>query len=172
MKTDNIIETLDRLNRDYPLKYVRKGDEVHFTVEGITDEFWASILADECIVSTKDWHEHFSTLDDMEAFMKCLFIGKAEIILTYRGDKPVSHRTQIVSETGPQVVSRTGAIFFPFWKSKTQRKKAYKIATPNVGTQGSNGKEKCHADNEMGDRNAAGGDAGGAGGRYGNGPGA
>jgi hypothetical protein len=102
MKTENITEILDRLNRDFSLKHITKGDMVHFTVEGIADEFRASILGDECIVSTTEWHEHFSTLEEMEAFMKCLFTGKAEIIVTYRGDKPVSHRTQIIEDNHPQ----------------------------------------------------------------------
>ena len=128
MKTDNIIEVLNRLNRDYPLQYVTKGEMVHFTIEGIDDEFRASVLGDECIASTSEWHEHFSNADEMEAFLKSLFEGKAEIIVTYRGNKPVSHRIQIVEEQRPRVVSRTGALFFPFWKPKTEKKKEYRIA--------------------------------------------
>jgi hypothetical protein len=96
--------------------------------EGIADEFRASISGDECLVSTREWHEHFSALEETESFMKCLFTGKAKIIVTYRGDRPVSHMAQIATEGRPQVVSRTGALFFPFWRPKKQRKKEYKIA--------------------------------------------
>ncbi|MEN6319069.1 MAG: hypothetical protein ABFD82_09990 [Syntrophaceae bacterium] len=129
MKTENIIELLDRINDKYPLRYTIKENMVHFSIEGITDEFRVSVLGDECIVSTAEWHEHFSTLEEMESFMKCLFTGCAEIIVTYRKDKPVSHRTQMIEDGKPKVLSRTGSLFFPFWRPKTERKLNYRIAS-------------------------------------------
>jgi len=128
MKTEDIIESLNRINNDYRLKYLIKGDMIHFTVEGITDEFLTSIVGDECVISTKDWHEHFSTIEDMEYFMKCLFIGNAEIVVTYRGDKAVSHLIQILENGSSRFVSKTGTLSFSFWRPKTTKKLEYKIA--------------------------------------------
>lgn len=106
---------------------------IHFTVQGIDEEFRASVLGNECIVSTSEWHEHFASPENMEAFLRCLLAGKAEIVVTYRGDKPVSHRVQIVGGKKPRVVSRTGSLFTPFWKPKTRKTKQYAIPSNGTG---------------------------------------
>jgi len=128
MKTVNTIEVMDRLKRDYLIRYATEQDQVCFTVHGIAEEFRVSVLPDECVVSTADWHEHFSDPEEMESFIRALFTGRAELFVTYRGDTPVSHEIQVIKSGTPERVSKTGALFFPFWKPKSRKKKEYKIS--------------------------------------------
>ncbi|MBN2381818.1 hypothetical protein JXQ70_02960 [bacterium] len=127
MNTEAILVILDRVKRDYMLTYSVKGDMVHFTIEGIEDEFKASVLGEECVLSTHEWHEHLSSPAEMESFLRSLLSGRIEIIITYRGNKPVAHRVQRVVDGHVQVFSRTGDLFFPFWRLKTQKKLDYTI---------------------------------------------
>jgi hypothetical protein len=132
MMTGKIVEALDRLKQDYPLTHTLNAEMIHFTVEGIDEDFRASALGDECVLSTKAWHEHFSDPEELEAFLRSLFIGKVEIIVTYRGIKAVSHRVQVIGEEKTDVVSRTCSLVFPFWKKSSQKKMEYRIANKAV----------------------------------------
>jgi len=97
---------------------------------GIADSFELFTDDDELTLFAESWHEHFSDLEDLERFLNALFAGRLEIVVTYRGDRPVGHRVLVRRDGETKVMSRTAVLVPLFWRRKSRRTLSYKMS-PN-----------------------------------------
>lgn len=126
---DEILATLARIERNYPITIVPDDDLIHVDVEGLHGDFRFSISPSTCAVFTESWHEHFNDSPvDLEALLKGLFSGETQIVVKYRGNTPVAHRTMIIKDDGPSYTSWTGNLVSPFWKKKSYKTFRYEAA--------------------------------------------
>ena len=123
---EKIKQVLKRLKFTYPINESYSENEITFTVEGIDDTFHL-VITHECTLYTDYWHEHFSSSEDFENFLYMLFKGVISVILKFRGQKYVGHRTTLIEDGKTNTMSFSGLIFSPFWKKKSYKTLCYKV---------------------------------------------
>jgi hypothetical protein len=76
---------------------------------------------DELTLFTDSWHEHFDSVESLEAFLDGLFAGRLQVIVTYRGGIPVAHKVVAYRNGETRVLSRSGVLVPLFWKRRSRR---------------------------------------------------
>jgi hypothetical protein len=86
---DRNMEVIRRLHQKYAATAAETPKGIHLRFPGVPESFELSTAHDELTLFTAAWHEHFSDTDDLEGFLDGLFSGRVEIVVTYRGKRPV-----------------------------------------------------------------------------------
>ena len=127
--SEEIWATLARIQEKYPVTTCSEGDLIHLDVDGLKEKFRLSISKKERILFADSWHLHF---DDppitLDALLKGLFSGTIQIVVKFRGDKPVAQRTKVIQDDGPSYISWTSSLVSPFWRPKSYKTFTYEAA--------------------------------------------
>jgi len=126
---EEVIATLKRLKEKYTFEISSEKDLIHLDVDGLNEKFRLSISPVDHIVFTKIWHEHFDEPPmNLQSLLENLLSGNIQIVVKYRGDTPVSHRTRIIRNDGPKYSSWTRSLVSPFWRRKSYKTFTYEAA--------------------------------------------
>jgi len=110
-----------RFQQRFAATVTNTADGFRLQFPGVSESFELSTEHDEFTVFTSSWHEHFSDIDSLEPFFAGLLSGGVEVVVTYRGQKPVAHQIRRCVEGDATVVSRTAVLVSPFWRRKSHR---------------------------------------------------
>jgi hypothetical protein len=117
-------EVAARLREKYSATVREAAPAMKLEFPGIPHAFELS-ADDELTLFTDSWHEHFDSMESLEAFLDDLFTGALQVIVTYRGSRPVAHRVVAQRDGKSRVVSRTGVLVPLFWRRKSLRTLTY-----------------------------------------------
>ena len=122
-------EVAARLRKKYGATVREVGRTMQLEFPDVPHAFELS-ADDELTLFTDSWHEHFDSMESFEAFLGGLFAGRLQVIVTYRGTRPVAHKVVAHRGDDTRVLSRTGVLIPLFWKRKSQRTLSY-AKSPN-----------------------------------------
>jgi len=131
-------EVATRLREKYAAIAEETARGLRLRFPSIADSFKLFTDDNELTLFADSWHEHFNDIEDLERFLDALFAGRLEVVVTYRGDRPVGHRVLARRDGETKVMSRTAVLVPLFWRRKSRRTLSYKMS-PNQSLQPTTG---------------------------------
>lgn len=122
---DRDTEVTHRLQEKFGATVTQTPTGIHLQFPGVSEPFELSTAQEEFTIFTATWHEHLPDMDALEDFLDCLFSGRMEIVVTYRGATPVGHQVRVQKDGTTTVMSRTGSLFPLFWRAKSYKTLRY-----------------------------------------------
>ena len=134
--SDEIQSALTGMKEKYPLTTSEEGDLTHLDVKGTNGNFRLTVSKGESILFADVWHIHFGGHYplSLESLLEGLFAGTIQVIVKFRGDKPVGQKVKIIQDDGPNYISWSSALVSPFWRPKSYRTFTYEIANNAINT--------------------------------------
>jgi hypothetical protein len=125
---------LAEMKAQYPINTSEEGNMVHLDVKGTNNDFRLTVSKDENILFTETWHIHFGGHYPLtlKSLLDGLFAGKIQVIVKYRGNKPVGQKVKVIQDDGPNYVSWSRALVSPFWRPKSYKTFTYETANNAV----------------------------------------
>lgn len=120
-------EAIAHMKQDYPITDSLSGEVVDIRIAGIADTFRVSVAGGEYTLFTDEWHQHFETAEGLEAFLRYLLTGRARVVVTYRGDRPVAHTIEVIQDGKVRTVGGTAELLQPFWRRKRRKALDYRL---------------------------------------------
>lgn len=129
-ENDGILSALERIEEKYSVTICSEGDPIQLDIDGLREKFHLSISKGEHILFADFWHIHLDDIPpfDPETFLEEFFSGKIQIVVKFRGNKPVAQRINVIDDGKPRCICWVSSLFSPFWRPKSHKTFTYESA--------------------------------------------
>ena len=115
---DSDYRLIESLVEDYSLQIRRTSSACEVLMNREKDKLTIEGVGNEYIVSSREWHEHCNSTEELNELLSGLLSGSVQIAIKYRGNIPVGHQVQSVKEGKITVLGESGVLLSPFWLKK------------------------------------------------------